>query len=109
MLLKMRLYSGNRFCMYFVDCVAVSLVSWIFKIVIFLRELFIRLCKIGRAVLSDEVFQIIILVSWFVVMFILGVGMGMFGSGGGCAYSFMFSKQRSDSDINLFGRNGNFL
>ena len=32
----------------------------------------------------------------------------MFGSGGGWEYSFMFSKQRSDSVISLFGRNGNF-
>ena len=37
MLLKMSLYSGNRFCMYFVDLVAVRLVSWIFIIVVFLR------------------------------------------------------------------------
>ena len=103
MLLKMSLYYGNRFCMYFVDFVAMSLVSWIFKIVVFLKELFIRLCKFGRVVLSDEVFQVIILVSWFVVMFVLGVGVGMFGSGGGCAYSFMFSKQQSDSDIFCLG------
>ena len=40
---------------------------------------------------------------------ILGVGVGMFGSGGGCEYSFMFSKHMSDSVINLSGRKGNFL
>ena len=28
-LLKISLYSGNRFCMYFVDLFVVSLVSWI--------------------------------------------------------------------------------
>ena len=68
-----------------------------------------RLCRFGKAVLSDDAFQVIMLVSRFVVGFILGTGVGMFGSGGGCEYSFMFSRQRSDSVINLFGRNGNFL
>ena len=38
MLLKISLYSGNRFCMYFVDLVAISLVSWIVMIVVLLRE-----------------------------------------------------------------------
>ena len=38
MLLKMSLYLGNKFCMYFVDLVAVSLVSWIFTIAMFVRE-----------------------------------------------------------------------
>ena len=80
-----------------------------FIIVVFIRELFISLCKFNKVVLSDEVFQVVILVSWFVVMFILGVGVGMSGSGAGCAYSFIFFKQRSDYDINLFGRNGNSL
>jgi hypothetical protein len=37
-LLKMSLYSGNRFCIYFVDLVAVSLVSWMFIIAVFPRE-----------------------------------------------------------------------
>ena len=49
--------------MYFVDLVAVSLVSWIFIIDVFVREWFIRLCKFGKVVLSDEAFQIIIFVS----------------------------------------------
>jgi hypothetical protein len=40
---------------------------------------------------------------------ILGIGVGMFGSGGGCEYSFEFSKQRSDSVIHFSGRNGNFV
>ena len=35
--------------------------------------------------------------------------MGIFGSGGGCEYSFISSKQRSDSVINFFGRKGNLL
>jgi hypothetical protein len=95
--------------MYFVDFVAVSLVSWIFKIAVSLRELLSRLCKFGKAVLSVEAFQVTILVSWFVVMLILSVGVGVSGSGGGCVYSVIFSKQRSDYNINVFGRNGNFL
>jgi hypothetical protein len=33
----------------------------------------------------------------------------MFGSGGGCEYSVMFSRQRSDSVISFSGRKGNFL
>ena len=37
------------------------------------------------------------------------MGVGIFGSGGGCEYSFMFSKQRSDSVISFSGRKGNFL
>ena len=37
MLLKMSLYSGNMFCIYFVDLVAVSLVSWIFINLVFLK------------------------------------------------------------------------
>ena len=109
MLLKISLYSGNRFCMYFVDLVAVSLVYWIFIIIVFLRELFITLCKFGRDMLSDEAFQVIMFVSWLVLVLVLGAGVGMFGSGGGCEYSFMFSKQRSDSVINFFGRKMNFL
>ena len=31
----------------------------------------------------------------------------MFGGGGGCEYSFKFSKQRNDSFISLMGRKGN--
>ena len=51
----------------------------------------------------------IMFVSWSVRVIILGVGVGMFGSGGGCEYSFMFSKHMSDSVINFSGRKGNFL
>ena len=40
MLLKMTLNSGIRFCMYFVDLFAVSLVSWIFMIAMLFKELF---------------------------------------------------------------------
>ena len=59
--------------------------------------------------LSDEAFQIVIFVSKLVLVLVFGAGVGMFGSGGGCEYSFMFSKQRIDSVINLFGSKGNFL
>ena len=95
--------------MYFVDLIAVSLVFWIFIIVVFLRELFIKLCKFERVVLSNEAFQVIMFVSWLVLVLVLGAGVGMFGGVGGCEYSFMFSKQRSDSVINLFGRKKYFL
>ena len=46
-----------------------------------------RLCRFGKAVLSDDAFQVIMLVSRFVVGIILGTGVGVFGSGGGCEYS----------------------
>ena len=36
-LLKMSLYLENMFCIYFVDLVVVSLVSWIFIIVVFMK------------------------------------------------------------------------
>ena len=48
-------------------------------------------------------------VSWLVFVMVLGVGVGMFGSGDGCEYSFMFSRHRSDSVLNFPGRKGNFL
>jgi hypothetical protein len=101
--------SGNKFCTYFVDLIAVNLVSWIFIIVVFLRELFIKLCRFDKIVLSDEVFQVIMFVLWLVLVLVLGAGVEMFGSGGKCGYSFMFSKQRSDSVISLFGRKMDFL
>ena len=34
--------------------------------------------------LSDEAFHVIIFVSWLVFVIVLGVGVGMVGSGGGC-------------------------
>ena len=58
-LLNISLYCGNRFCMYFVDFVAVSLVSCI----VIIAGLFdISLCKFGRAVFRDEAFHVIICV-----------------------------------------------
>ena len=105
----MSLNSGNRFCMYFVDLFAVSLVSWICMIVVLFRELFIRLCRFGSVVLSDESFQVIMFLSWLVLLLVFGTGVGVTSSGGGCEYPFMFSRQRSDSIINWFGRKGNLL
>ncbi len=61
-LLKMSLYSGNRFCIYLVDLVVVSFVSCMFMIAVFVGVLFMRLCKFGRVVLSDDAFQVIMLV-----------------------------------------------
>ena len=82
-LLKMSLYSGNRFCIYLVDLVAVSFVSCMFMIAVFVGVLFMRLCKFGRVVLSDDAFQVIMLVLRLVSRFGLGVGVGMFGGGWG--------------------------
>jgi hypothetical protein len=87
----------------------VNLVSWIFIIAMLLKEWLIKLCRFGKVVLSDEAFHVIIFVSWLVFVIILGIGVGMFGSGGECEYSSMLSKHRSDSVINLSGRKGNFL
>ena len=95
--------------MYFVDLVAVSLVYWIFIIAMLQEEWFIKLCRFGKVVLSDEAFHVIIFVSWWVFVIVRGAGVGVFGSGSGCEYSFMFSKHRRDSGINLSGRKGNFL
>ena len=100
MLLKMSLNSGNRFCMYFVDLFAVSLVSWICMIAVLFSELFIRLCRFGNEVLSDDAFHVIMFVSCSVSVLILMVGAGVAGGGGGCEYSFMFSRHRSASVIN---------
>ena len=76
-------------------------------IAVLFRELLIRSCKFGSDVLSDDAFQVIILVSCSVSEFILVIGVGATGSGGGCEYSLIFSNHLSVSVINLFGRKGN--
>ena len=106
-LLKMSLYSGNKFCIYLVDLVAVSFVSCMFMIAVFVGVLFMRFCRFGRVVLSEDAFHVMMLVSWFMSKFVLGKGVGVFGVDGGCEYSFRFSKQRNDSAISLVGRKGN--
>ena len=40
------------------------------------------------------------------LVLVLGSGVGVTGGGDGCEYSLIFSRQRSDSVINLFGRKG---
>ena len=109
MLLKMSLNSGNRFCMYFVDLFAVNWVSWICMIVVLLRELFTRFCKLGSDVLSDDAFHVIMFVSYWVLMLVLVIGVGVVVSGGGCEYSLMFSRHLSVSVISLCGRKGNLF
>ena len=106
-LLKMSLNSGNRFCIYFVDLFAVSLVSWICMIDVLFRELFIKLCRFGNDVLSDDAFQVILFVSCSVLVFVLVIGVGAAGSRGGCEYSLIFSKHLSVSVINWLGRKEN--
>ena len=49
--------------MYFIDLLAVNLVSWIWMRAGMLRELLIRLCKFGNEVLSDDVFHVMMYVS----------------------------------------------
>jgi hypothetical protein len=76
-------------------------------IVVLFRELLIKSCRFGSDVFSDDAFQIIMLVSCSVIEFICVVGVGAAGSGGGCEYSFIFSKHLSVSVINKFGRKEN--
>ena len=71
------------------------------------RELLIKSCKFGSDVLSDDAFQVIMFVSCSVLEFILVIGVGAAGSGGGGEYSLIFSKHLSVSVINWFGRKGN--
>ena len=66
-LLNMSLYCGNRFWMYFVDLVAVSLVSCMVIIACLFGVLVMSWWRFGRAVFSDEAFHVIICVLWFVV------------------------------------------
>ena len=76
-------------------------------IAVLFRELLIRSCKFGSDVLSDDAFQVIMFVSYSVLMFVLVIGVGAAGSGGGCEYSLIFSKHLSVSVINWLGRKGN--
>ena len=49
------------------------------------------------------------LVSLFVLVFIVVVGVGTFGSGDGWEYSFIVLRHLNDSLINLSGKKENFL
>ena len=73
-LLKMNLYWGNKFWMYFVDFVAVSLVSWMIIIVVFICVWVMRPCKLGKVVLSEDTFEVIMFVfGWCCCLFLLFV------------------------------------
>ena len=63
-----------------------------------------RLCRLGKAVSNNATFQVIMFVSWLVLMFVLVVCVGTFGGGGGWEYSFNVSKHQRDSCISLYGR-----
>lgn len=52
-------------------------------IVVFIWVEVIRLCRLGKVVLSDDAFQVTMFVSWLVFMFVIGVWVGIFKSGGG--------------------------
>ena len=78
-------------------------------IVVLFSELFIKFCRFGNDVLSDDAFHVIMFVSCSVSVLALAVGVGMGGGGGGCEYSCMFSRHRSASMINSFGRKGNLF
>ena len=72
-----------------------------------LKNCFIKLCKFGNDVLSDDAFHVIIFVSCLVLVLVLVIVVEMAGSGGGCEYSLMFSKHWSALVINWFGRKEN--
>ena len=57
-LLNISLYSGNIFCIYFVDLVAVSLVSCMVMIVGLVVVFVVMLCMFGRAVFRDDAFHV---------------------------------------------------
>ena len=63
-LLNISLCRGNRFCMYFVDLVAVSLVSCIVMIA---GLCIVNRCRFGMAVFKDAAFHVMICVFWLVV------------------------------------------
>ena len=69
-LLNISLYCGNKFCIYFVDFVAVNLVSCIVMIAGLFVVFDISWWRFGRAVFSDEAFHVLICVLWFVVWLI---------------------------------------
>ena len=79
-LLNISLYCGNRFCINFVDFVAVSLVSCMVIIAGFFA---ISWWRFGRAVFSDDAFHVMMFVLCFVVWASWGRGGVILGSGGG--------------------------
>ena len=87
-LLNISLWWGNKFCMYFVDLVAVTLVSCI---VIMVGFCVISKCRFGRAVFSAAAIQVMICVLKFVVLMVCLFGGGLLWGCGGCEYSIIGS------------------
>ena len=108
-LLNINLYWGNKFCIYFVDFVAVSLVSCIVMIAGLIGVLNISCCRFGRAVFSDEAFHVIMCVLWYVVWFIWGCCVGVLGSDGGWEYSSSGSLHFNDSVSRFSGKKRNLF
>ena len=108
-LLKISLYSGNRFCIYFVDFVAVNLVSCIVMIAGLVVEFDIKLYILGKVVFNDEAFHVMIYVFWLDVCISWFCGSIVLGIGGGCEYSVMGSLCFRDSISSFSGRNGNLF
>ena len=73
------------------------------------RELFIKFCRFGNDVASDDAFHVTMWVSGLVFVLRRVSGAIVARRGGGCEYSLMFSKHRSASVIHLFGRKGNLF
>ena len=93
--------------MYFVDFVAVNLVSCI-VIIAGLFEVFdISLCRFGSVVFSDEALHVIMCVLRFVVWFVWGYDVGVMGSGRGWEYSGSGSLHFNDSISRFSGKKGN--
>ena len=94
--------------MYFVDFVAVNLVSCM-VIIAGLFDVFVTMSwwRFGKAVFSEEAFHVIMCVLWFVVWFNWGRIMGMLGGGVGCEYSCRGSLHFMDSESSCIGRKGN--
>ena len=82
-LLNISLYCGNRYCIYFVDFVAVSLVSWIVMIAGLFVVFDVSRWRLGRAVFSDEAFHELMCVLCLVVCISWLGATGTLGNGGG--------------------------
>lgn len=65
-LLNISLYCGKRFCIYFVDFVAISLVSQIVMMAGWFDRLDVSVCRLGSDILRDVEFPVIncFLVCW---------------------------------------------
>jgi hypothetical protein len=93
--------------MYFVDFVAVSLVSCIVMIVGFVVVFEIKLYMFDRVVFKDEAFHVMMYVLWLVVCIYSFCDNGVLGIGGRCKYYVMGSLHLRDSTSNFLSRNEN--